>query len=343
MNKFVTPVVLNADGTKHVSLLPGEALAVESIPVSDSKQNLLEKDDSGLVLASSMIVSGQENNPIVINVDGKLFVRTKSMLSPEDKVLKVADNLLMADVSLAFDPASSKLTLCGKNNTVISELSLPVAPGLPVLVEVLQDFTPPKPDGFVENPYQPGTYLHMQFQVAGGKTSDVYLDLSKLVDVYTGGKGITVKDNTVSVAIKPGSVLYFAECCSDPDCSCPAPLDVSVPALAEQLVSPDDKILTVQNGKLATVLRLAYDADKQIITLLGKNDEFLGEVQLPKVSGITADDLGEGLMIGPDGKVSVDWTAVAAKLAVGVSSDEDNILSVGSDGKPFFPGDLGSL
>lgn len=281
MSKAVTPVVLSDDGNRHEPMSEGEVFAVSTLPISTSRQNLIETDDTGILLTGEMLVSPLEHNPIINNVDGKLYMRVALMLSPEDKVFRVSDNLLRADLSMSFDPATSRLALRGKDNTVISEFALPVAPGLPTVVEILQDYVPPKPDGFTENPYQKGTYLHMRFRTAEDKSTDIYLDMSKLVDVYTGGRGIVVKNNEISVAIKDGSALRFANDCEDPDCACPAPLDVDLPLLTEQLVSPDDTVIASRDGKIVTHLRLAFDSDKRTITLLGKDDANLGEVNLP--------------------------------------------------------------
>lgn len=281
MSKAVTPVVLSDDGNRHEPMREGEVFAVSTLPISTSRQNLIETDATGILLTGEMLVSPLEHNPIINNVDGKLYMRVALMLSPEDKVFRVSDNLLRADVSMSFDPDTSKLSLRGKDNTVISEFTLPVAPGLPTVVEILQDYVPPKPEGFTENPYQKGTYLHMRFRTAEDKSTDIYLDMSKLVDVYTGGRGIIVKNNEVSVAIKDGSVLRFANDCEDPECACPAPLDVDLSLVAERITAPDDAVIALQDGKIVTNLRLDFDSDKQVISLRGKDDASLGEVTLP--------------------------------------------------------------
>lgn len=131
MSKSVTPVVLNDDGSRHEPLGEGEVLDVGAIPVSTNRRNLLETDDTGILLTGDMLVSLLEHNPIIINVDGRLYFRTGQMLSPDDKVLSVSDNLLQAVLSLDFDQDNSRLVLLGKDNTVISEVTLAVVPKLP--------------------------------------------------------------------------------------------------------------------------------------------------------------------------------------------------------------------
>lgn len=200
MSKTVMPVVLSDDGDCHEPIKTGEVIPVDAVPVSTHRKNLLETDDSGLLLTGASLVSGQEHNAIVENVDGKLYLRTKLLLSPDDRIMKVSDNLLSGQLSLRFDAQTSKLALLGRDDTAISELALPVAPGLPTVVEILQDTIPPKPEGFVENPYPRSTYLHMRFRLAGDKSTDIYLDVSKLADIYTAGAGIEITpDKTVSL------------------------------------------------------------------------------------------------------------------------------------------------
>lgn len=47
----------------------------------------------------------------------------------------------------------------------------------------------------------------------------------------------------------------------------------------------------------------------------------------------------DGPLVMTDKGLSIDMS----KIACGVSSDDDNILSLGSDNKPYLPGDLGKL
>ena len=44
-----------------------------------------------------------------------------------------------------------------------------------------------------------GYYLHLTFRLSTGLVSDVYIDLTELVDIYTAGCGIKVADNVISV------------------------------------------------------------------------------------------------------------------------------------------------
>lgn len=292
MSKTVVPVVMSDDGTQHEPMAVGDVVPVSAVPVSTSKQNLLETDATGLLLTGGAIVSGLEHNAITVNTDGKLYLRLGQMLSPEDQVLKVSDNLMRADIGLEFDAATSTLTLTGKDKAVIAEHVLPIISGVPTEMEVLRDYLPPKPAGFVENPYKKGTYLHIRYQTSGDKQVDTYVDLGKLL--VTAGNGISVKDNVVSVDILNGGGLRFGtpNVCSSPDCACACqtPLAVDVPEVAEGLIDPKDRVLVFDkdDGVVKTVLKLEYDADKKVIALLGKNDVPIGEaaLKLPDIPGL---------------------------------------------------------
>lgn len=440
MSKFAVPVVLSEDGTLHEAIGEEQVIRLENIPVSTDKKNLLGSDDEGLLLTAEGLVSKDENNPISVNIDDKLYIKVNELIDPADKVLKVADNMMLADIALEFDPAAGKLTLLGKAGAVISELMLPVCPGLPTVVEILQNYTPPAPDGYEENPYQEGTYLHMQFRLSNGNETDVYIDVAKLVDVYTAGRGISVEDNVISARLKEGGGLAYAH----------GTTALMVDGAA--LVAEDDLILRADGGKIASQLGVAVDAENNTVQLIGQNGAVIGEAKLPATLGLptgaefvdnpagkpagkylkleftlsdgTTQDLyldvtalvdvytggdgvdimgnvvsvklvegsnnalavstsgrlyvdksrlisadaGNALMqgtdkrlyvksgldasqVGPglslvDGALQIDAVALAAMLAPllgGVSVDVDNILTEGSDGKPYLPGDGGSL
>lgn len=199
---YFNPLMVSDDGKTREPAPPGRKVSPDVMPLDPDKANLLELGEAGFKLTAGNLVSELEHNPIISNVDGKLYFRAGLMLSPDDKVMQVSDNLLFAELSLCFDAQSSKLTLLGKDGTVVSELLLPVAPGLPTVVEILPDTIPPKPEGFVENPYPRSTYLHMRFRLADDKDTDIYIDVSKLADIYHGGPGIDITpDKTVSLNV----------------------------------------------------------------------------------------------------------------------------------------------
>lgn len=280
MNKPVKPIVLSSDGSRHEPMAQGEVFPVDSIPISTSKRNLLEMDSTGVLLTGDMIVSSLERNPVEVGVDGKLYMKLKNMISPDDKLLKVADNIMWAELSMVFDAAASKLSLVGKDHVVLSSVELPIAPGLPTVVEILQDVIPPKPEGFVENPYKQSTYLHMRFRTAD-KPVDIYLDMAKLVDVYTGGAGIVVENNVVSLKVKDGGGLIMVDCCDDPACACPALPAVDMPAVARGIVDEADKIIAVNTaGKL--VSRLKLGVRDNVVELLGRQNEVISSITLPE-------------------------------------------------------------
>lgn len=265
MSKTATPIVLSDDGNRHEPMREGEVFAVGALPISANRKNLIETDDTGILLTGEMLVSPLDHNPIIESVDGKLYLRVKNMLSPEDAVFKVSDNLLRANLSMTFDVASSRLSLLGKDNVVISELALPVAPGLPTEVEILQDYVPPKPDGFVENPYQRGTYLHMRFRTAEDKMTDIYLDMSKLVDVYTGSDAIDITDNVVSFKLAPGMGLVVDENGAGVDLA--------------SLVVADDPVIGVRDNQIYS--QLALTTDNYDIVLQGIDGREVSRALLP--------------------------------------------------------------
>lgn len=319
MAVFVTPVVLANAGKKHAPALEGSKISPDFLPVSQTPGNVLAVKEDGLSVLPKAVASAQEGNALVVNVDNKLMVKAERLVSEREKVLGVAENKLFTTLSLVMDTETNMLSLVGKDAATVAQVKLPVVPGLPTVAEVLENFTPPAPEGAYEPDRPKGTYLHLQFKLSDGEKQDVFLNVTDLVDVYTGGVGIDITDNVVSLKEVSGSGIE---------------------------VTPDGPVLKIDE----LVSQTPGNALIQDVT--GK---------LFVDAGFAAEDLGAGLVVGPDGKLRIDLNELIdpngplivtpagklsvdpAKITCGVSADEGNILTDGSDGKPYFPGDLGNI
>lgn len=319
MGKYLVPIALSTDGLKHEPAQEGSQLSPSAIPVSAGKENILAVKEDGLSVMPKSVVSAQDGNALVTNVDGKLLVQAAKLVGERERVLSVGDNKLTTTISLALDAATNELLLNGVDGALVAKVKLPVVPGLPTVAEVLEDFTPPPPEGAIEPDRSEGTYLHLRFKLSDGETRDVYLNVTDLVDVYTAGDGIDITDNVVSLKEVQGGGIEM---------------------------TPDGIIIKIDD--------LVSTAPNNAVTVDASGKLFAS-------SGFEAADLGDGLIVGPDGKLRIDLTALIdpasplivtpagklsidpAKITCGVSADEGNILANGSDGKPFFPGDLGNI
>ena len=149
------------------------------------------------------------------------------------------------------------------------------------------------------------------------------------------------------------------------------PLDASVDGKlyvkTDKMIAADDKVLGICDNVLFTELSLAFNADDSKLSLLGKGGAVISEASLmlkldtstigngldTALDGRVYVDMKSlvnpdtGLVVGPDGRLGIDLDKLAElladKISHPVSADDDNILTSGSDGKPFLSGDRGSL
>lgn len=199
MGLYKTPVTLSDDGKRHEVMPEGRKLEPAVLPVSEVGDNLVKQRQDGLAVRAAHLVSKVEPNSLELQADNRLFVNSKKLVADDEKVLLAADNKLSTILKLSFNEDTGELKLRGINNVPVSTTVIPTAPGLPVLAEILDGFTPPADD--IGNNRPTGTYLHLRFKLSGGAFKDIYYDVSKLVDVYKGGQGVVIENNTVSVKL----------------------------------------------------------------------------------------------------------------------------------------------
>lgn len=307
MSKTSVPVVLSADGRRHEPMQGGAVFPVSAIPLSSDKGNLLEAGDDGLLLSGSDIVSATSGNPLKQGADGGILLDVADIIVSGDKVLRKDGAAVGTALDLRYDTATARLTLLGVNNVVVATAQLPVAAGIFTAAEVLTDYTPPS--GGAE-----GTYIHFQFETTDGNIKDLYINVSDLVDTYTNGDGIDIASNVISVKVAQGGPLDFGP-------------GGTLRVVMDRFISAD-----AGNG-------LKAGADGRLYAAV--TADMLGP-GLKLENGKIVPDLADGLTL-KNGKITIDAAALSEMIAVGVSADADNILMVGNDGKPFLPGDQGSL
>lgn len=104
-------------------------------------------------------------------------------------------------LNLTYNNATKKINLEGFDSSVIASIDATafIKDGMIDTVEL------------VTNPesHDPGTYLVITFNTDAGK-EDIYLDVSSLIDAYTGGNGITVSGNSISVKIDESTEKYIS-------------------------------------------------------------------------------------------------------------------------------------
>lgn len=107
-----------------------------------------------------------------------------------DKVLSMDGTLVKSEVGLKYDSTTKKIQLTGKSGAVIESI----------------DATAFIKDGMLEsaelvvNPteHDAGTYLVLSFNTDSG-SEPIYVDVTKLIDVYTSGNGITITNKSIAI------------------------------------------------------------------------------------------------------------------------------------------------
>lgn len=118
-----------------------------------------------------------------------------------DKVLVVDASGLVASVGLVYDTTAQLIKLTGTNGDEIASIDASqfIVQGLIKDVQLVTN-----PDG------QPaGTYIKITWEV-DGNTKDMFLDVSKLIQVYAAGQGIDIVNNkTISLKLDPATDKYL--------------------------------------------------------------------------------------------------------------------------------------
>lgn len=188
----------NADGSLSVAL--------DDLISTDSGNQLVTGADRKLYVPpvdlpevdAAALVSTQSGNDLIVGSDEKLYANVMDGLDIDanDKILSKDVNGLLATVRLAYTAATGTIRLLGRGNVLLGSVSLPEN-------QILSAAE------LVENPddLDPGTYIHFTFDTTSGP-SDMYLDVTKLVDVYAAAdSSIDISGYAVKVNIDANSAL----------------------------------------------------------------------------------------------------------------------------------------
>lgn len=202
------PVVFDQDNSKmRRAISGGEVIGGKFIQLSDDPGNMLEvsSKDGGLFVAApevsdaGSLVSSDRNNDLHTGNDGGLYVNVMDGvgISALDNVLSKEADGLLASVRIEYTTATGTLRLLGRGNAPLGSVVLPKH-------QVLQSAR------LVENPggQAPGTYIELVFSLESGGTDTVYLDVTRLVDVYTAADtSVEVSNYTIKVKLDPSGPL----------------------------------------------------------------------------------------------------------------------------------------
>lgn len=229
------------------------------------------------------------------------------VIDPTDKVLSQSGTGLLSNLSLAFDSATATIKLMGKDaDTPISTIDLP-------LEQILKSATLGK-DG----------HLKLVFNTTAGD-QEVDVDLSSLIDNYTGGNGINVASGTISIKIDEASESYLTVSESG----------LKLSGLTDALEGKLDSTVTI-NGKSFSDGALTLDAT-EIKTKAAVGGIVAGtsvEAALTDLNTrISSVESGGVTNVVAGNGIEIDATSVnSPKVSVKADPKDDNTLQVSETG-----------
>lgn len=305
---FITST--GAEGTEYYDITPLTDVysGGKGIDITDAVVTAKLRERGGLSFAEDTgemqvelgdVISTHTPNALTQHTaDNLLWVNAAKLVYGGDKVLSVAGNYVRSNLSMELDPVANELLLKGKNDQVVSRVSLPEHPGLPLDAEILHDFQPPAPANPTSPTYPRGTYMHLIFKKPDGSTSDLYINVSDLVDVYTGKEPIVVgANNEISLRIAASGGLAVAA----------DGLYISLPRLIS--AEEGNALSTGTDGKLFVapidLPDLVSGADSNALRI-AKSDSKL-YVDMVKPADLVSSASGNGLRVAAaDGKLYAD-------------------------------------
>lgn len=150
--------------------------------------NALKLGDDGLYVDSAALTQYTGSESISISGDGT--VKTiKLNINASDNILTQSADGLLANINLSWSKDEG-LKLLGKNSTVITTI-----PATDFIKDGMLDDVEFVESGAV-------TYIRFTFNTSAGK-APIDLDVTKLIDIYAAGNGISVSGNTISAVAAP--------------------------------------------------------------------------------------------------------------------------------------------
>lgn len=166
------------------------AITMDKAKVAEVVADEIVKDAELAKKLAPELVSSDADNAVQVGADGLLTVG----VSASDKVVfKDNDGKIATNLTGDYELATGKFTLKGGSagSTEIFSVTIPTALTLLKTAELVVD-----PAG-----KPAGTYLHFVFDLQSGEESEVYIDVTTLIDIYTAGDGIDVTGNEISAKL----------------------------------------------------------------------------------------------------------------------------------------------
>lgn len=177
--------LLKFNNNTSATLASNIAITMDKAKLTQAVIDEIKADDDLVKDLVPELVSDDTDNALEISdSDGKLFVKKQdasALIDADDKILSTnSDKEIISTLGFSYAAATGKFTVTGKGGAQVAELTIPSAVTSLKTAEVVVN-----PSG------QPaGTYLHFVFATQSGTDSEMYINVTTLVDTYTAGNGL---------------------------------------------------------------------------------------------------------------------------------------------------------
>lgn len=215
----INEIAINIAGTDYDDIIPINSITSKKINTDININNFVRKVST--TSAGAISISGTNTNPIIsLLIDNinkgnvELSITEKGLIgnvniplknidinTPTSLFIKNEDGTIKGELSLDYDAENKFIRLLGFDKQPISSIDATefIKDGMINNVQLEEN-----PDG---KPI--GTYLVITFNTDAGK-EPIYLNITKLIGIYTAGQGINISDNTISIKIDTSSERYIS-------------------------------------------------------------------------------------------------------------------------------------
>lgn len=328
MKDTVSEIV--SEAIRDDAAMKDELQAAVTVVSTDTGNAIVSGNDKGAFLAVASLISASVENALKLDAANKLMVEPTGadvLLTPDDPLLSAAGKNIISTIGIAFDEMTGKLSITGAGGKTVTETLIPAS------VEMLESVQ------LEENPagQSAGTYIHWVFKLTDDKKQDVYLNVNKLADVYTGGNGINVAaTGEITPVLYPNGGLGV-----DASGLYVSTADLLSTDAGNTLVRGKDNKLYTTGQTYTGSGSVSVGADNALSVILSPDGGLEAKADGLAVTpgSVLSADAGNALKTGADGKLYLDANDVAG----GVSADAGNALIAGSDGRAYLPSDYGTM
>lgn len=181
------------DTTKNTLVIPSGTAGV-NYPLAREDRTVTAGSGITFTVGSTTTTTATLAQNFTINADASALVAANDILTTD------ANGKIASDFSLAYNATTGDFSvLAGDGTTVKATVNVPSHLSL-LASASLETATASSP----VNGNLSGTYLHFVFNLSNGSQSNVYANVTQLIDIYTAGNGLTLTNGQFAAKVGVG-------------------------------------------------------------------------------------------------------------------------------------------